>query len=400
MTELLASAVRRTGPVATALTAGVAAAGSTLLLAVGVALTGWFAADAGRYGDTRDAVRVGADAWLLAHGAGLGLDTVTVTIAPLALTLLSGFAVFRAAARAASVAGLTGRPSDLRPALTCAGVLATGYGLVAMVTAVLAAHPAAEPDLLRALLGGFLLGLVAGGAGVAAGSRQGRVLLGGLPDGARAVLLAGAASVLAVLTAAAALVAGALVADFGTAATVLSRLHLDGAAGLMFTLVGVGFVPNAVLLAVGYLLGPGFVVGTGTVVSPSLVALGPVPAFPLLAALPGDGATPDWAGALVGVPVLLTVAATALAFRVLPTDRVEHGALRGLAGGLLAALALTCLVALAGGAAGPGRMSEVGAPVGTTLLAAVVSCGGGGLLGGGLGACWRRPPGTGTYEGR
>ena len=41
----------------------------------------------------------------------------------------------------------------------------------------------------------------------------------------------------------------ALVADFGAAATVLSRLHADGAGGLMFTVVGLAFVPNAVLLA-------------------------------------------------------------------------------------------------------------------------------------------------------
>jgi hypothetical protein len=116
--------------------------------------------------------------------------------------------------------------------------------------------------------------------------------------------------------------------------------------------------------------------------------LGPIPAFPLLAALPGDGATPAWTTALLGVPVAVAALGVVLAGRVVPVTRYEGGALGGLAAGVLAALALTAFVGLAGGAAGPGRMAEVGAPLQSTLVAALVSFGGGGLLGGGV-AAWR-----------
>jgi hypothetical protein len=374
----------------TAVSAGLSAAGLTLLLPVAAALAGWFAADAGRYGDTGDAVRVGADAWLLAHGAGLSLDTATVTVLPLGLTLLSGYGVYRAGRWTAAAAGLTDAPTDLRPVLGAAGVLATAYGVVAMVTAVLAADPRAGSDVLRALAGGFVLALVAGGAGTLVGSGQAAALRGRSSDWVRAVLVGGAAVVLLLVAGAAFLVTAALLADFGTAATVLSRLHTDGPGGLMYALVTIAFVPNAVLLGVAYLLGPGFAVGAGTVVSPGVVSLGPVPAFPLLAALPDDGATPDWVTALVAAPVLLSLAAAALAARVVPVGRLDLAAAGGLGAGLLAALALTGLVVLAGGSAGPGRMSEVGASAAGTLVAAAVSCGGGGLLGGALGGWLHR----------
>lgn len=397
MTDLLTPAARRTASgsggrlagrplVLTAVAGGLVSAGSMLLLSAAVALAGWFAADAGRYGDTRDAMRVGADAWLLAHGAGLELDSAAVTILPLGLTVVCAYVVYRVAVWAAVTSSVTGAPEDLRPVLVGSGLYATVYAVVALVAAVLTSHPKAEPDLLRALLGGFALAAVAGGLGLLVGSGQGRRVVARMPAGLRSVLLGGVATLLLMLAAGSFLVAGALLADFGTAATVLSRLHADGPGGFMYTLVGILFATNAAVLAGSYLLGPGFAVGTGTLVSPTAVVLGPVPAFPLLAALPGDGATPTWATALMGLPVLLAAVAVLLAGRRIPVERFEVGALRGLGAGLLAAPLLTVVVLLAGGAAGPGRMADVGADATSTLLAAAVSFGGGGLVGGVLSA--------------
>ncbi|HEY0775121.1 MAG TPA: DUF6350 family protein [Nocardioidaceae bacterium] len=386
-------------PVLSAVLGGLVASGSMLLLSVAVALAGWFAADAGRYGDTRDATRVGADAWLLAHGAGLRLDTATLTVVPLGLTILCVLATVRSGRWVATTAALGADRADLRAVVTAAGVMATVYGLVAMLTAILAAHPLAESDLLRALLGGSALALVAGGGGLLARSGQGRALAGRLPAGVRAVLLGATSTLLLVVAGAAFLVGAALLLDFGTAATVLSRLHTDGSGGLMYTVVGIAFVPNAVLLGAAYLLGPGFAVGTGTVVSPTAVVLGPLPSFPLLAALPDTGATPDWTTAVIGVPVLLTAVAVTLASRRTKAARVDLGALWGLGAGLLAAVLFALLVDLAGGAAGPGRMAVVGGDPWATFLAAAVSCGGGGLAGGAHGTWWARrtsTPGTGA----
>lgn len=396
MTDLLSRsrpasspAENRPGRPATALTAALAAlsaAGSMLLVTIAVALAGWFGADAGRYGDTRDAVRVGADAWLLAHGSGLRLDGASVTVLPLGLTLLSAWALHRSGRWAARRAGLS--VPDVRAALTLAALLAAAYTFVALVVAVLAAHPAAEPGMVRAGAGALLLALGAGGTGVLAGSGHVGRLLDTGPAWVRAVLAGALATTLLLVAASSVLVAVALLADFGTAATVLSRLHADGAGGLMYTVVGAAFVPNALALTLGYLLGPGFAVGTGTLVSPAAVMLGPVPAFPLLAALPDDGATPGWTTALLGVPVVLAAVGVVLVGRLAPVTRFDHGALRGLGAGLGAALIVTLLVALAGGAVGPGRMADVGAPVLDTFGAAAVSLGGGGLIGG-LVAAWR-----------
>jgi hypothetical protein len=399
MTDLLSAAARRTPSVAggtatgrpvvlTAVVAGAVSAGSMLLVTMAAALAGWFAADAGRYGDTRDAMRVGADAWLLAHGADLHLDTTTVTVLPLGLTLVCAYVTYRVGVWAGETAVVDRTTDHLGVVLSAAGLQATVYAVVALLAAVLSIHPRAEADLMGALVGGFVLALLAGGAGLLVGTGQVRPLLARAPARARSVLAGAGAVVLLTLAAGSFLVAGALVADFGTAATVLSRLHLDGPTGLSYTAVGLLFVPNAALLAGSYLLGPGFAVGTGTVVSPTAVMLGPVPAFPLLAALPDDGGTPAWTTALIGAPVLLALLGVMLAARLAPVERLDTGALTGLLAGLLAAVAFTGLVVLAGGAVGPGRMADVGAPGWSTLLAAAVSFGGGGLLGGLLGA-WR-----------
>ena len=401
MTDLMSPAARRTssGPggrlagrplVLTALAGGVVSSGAMLLVTAAVALAGWFAADAGRYGDTRDAMRVGADAWLLAHGAGLDLDAADVTLLPLGLTLACAYVAYRVGVWAAATSSAASAPEELRTVLTGAGVQATVYAVVALLTAVLTSHPLAETDLLRALVGGFVLSLAAGGLGVLVGSGQARPLVARMPAGVRSVLVGAVSTLLLMLASGSFLVFGALLSDFGTAATVLSRLHADGPGGLMYTVVGLLFVPNAAVLGGAYLLGPGFAVGAGTVVSPTAVILGPVPAFPLLAALPGDGPTPTWTTALMAVPVLMAAVAVVLTVRVVPVGRFDTGALRGLGSGLLAAPLFTLVVALAGGAAGPGRMAVVGADAWSTLLAAAVAFGGGGLVGGVVATWWSR----------
>ncbi len=100
--------------------------------------------------------------------------------------------------------------------------------------------------------------------------------------------------------------------------------------------------------------------GTGTLVSPAAVTLGPVPAFPLLAALPAPGTPAAWVGALVAAPVLAAVAGTVLMLRRHPVLTYDAGALRGLGAGVVGGLLLSAGIALAGGAVGPGRMADVG----------------------------------------
>lgn len=394
-------------PTLTVTLAALGAVGTGLFVTAAVALGGWFAADAGRYGDTRDAVRVGADTWLLGHGAGLRLDAADVTVVPLAVTLLCGYLAHRWGRRAA----VRLAPLDVRAALTAAGVFAVVYAVAAMAVAVLASHPQAESSLLRTLAGGLLLALLSAGPALLGavppargGTASDRL---GLPPVTVAVGAGALVVLMLVLATAAVVLALALLADFGLAANVLARLQAGAGGSLMYTLVGVAFVPNALLLTACYLLGPGFAVGSGTLVSPTAVVLGPVPAFPLLAALPDEGAVPGWTSWLVGLPVLLAALGTFLVGRRRPVGRVEVGAVRGLLAGVAAAVVLAVLAVLAGGSVGPGRMAEVGAGFGSVLGAALTALGGGGLVGGAL-AAWttrsrergRSTAGTGSGWGR
>jgi hypothetical protein len=364
--------------------AGVAAAGTVLLGCMALGLVGWFSSDAGTHGDTRDALRVGADAWLLGHGAHLELVGATITAVPLGLTLFCLYVAFRLGRWATQ----TSAPEDVAGTGLAAVVLAGLYGVVAVITAVLASLPAAGLGSGRAFVGSFVVALLGGGAGLLAGAPAGLRLRAHLPESLCAVVRGALASVLLTFAAGAALVVAALLLDLGEAANVLSRLHTDPAGGALYTSVVAGVAPNAALLGSAYLLGPGFAVGTGTIVSPALVVLGPVPAFPLLAALPQQGPGPGWAAGMVAVPVLLGALAGALVVRRHPHPGYETGAGRGLAGGVLGGVVLSVLVHLAGGAVGPGRMAHVGAPFSEVLLIASVSLGGGGLLGGVLGT-WR-----------
>lgn len=388
MTDLLTGTTRRSpaegsadGGRPLAIGAGLAgafAAGSMLLVCMALGLAGWFASEAGSHGDTRDALRVGADAWLLAHGSQLDMSGVTITMIPLGLTVFCGYVAFRMG----RWAGLTSAVEDACSMLLGSTVLAGVYGVTATLTAVLASLEQARPHPGLAFVGGFVLSFLAGGLGIVAGSGRWEAWKTRVPQSALAIGSGAAASILLMFAASAVLVFVALLLDFGAAANVLSRLHTDVPGGLLYTLIVAAVVPNAVLLAGAYLTGPGFLVGTGTIVSPSAVVLGPVPAFPLLAALPDEGPTPEWLIVLVVVPVLIGAVASAFSMRRYPVPNYEVGALRGLVLGALGGAGFGLLATLAGGSVGPGRMSDIGAVAAQTVLAAGVATGVGGLVGG------------------
>jgi hypothetical protein len=372
--------------------AAVWAAGLPLLGCLGVALAGWFASGADAHGDTLAALRVGADAWLLGHGSGLALGPTTVSAVPLGITGISVLAFWRAGRRAGR-----GCPGETASGLALGvAVLAAVAAAIATVVAVLASTPDAEPNLGRVVVGAVLVALVGGGPGLAQGS--GRTTLGALPREARLVLRAGLAALLVLVAAASVLVAVAFLSDLGAAANVLARLHVDVGGGLLYTAVVAAAAPNAVLLGVAYLLGAGFAVGTGTVVAPTLVDLGPVPAFPLLAALPGSALPPWLSTLLLAVPALAAALGTGLVLRG-RSGGWARGALLGLCGGLVGAVLTTLCVQAAGGAVGPGRMADVGADAWPVLGQAALSLGLGGAVAG-LALGWWEGRTTGRGEPR
>lgn len=370
--------------------AGAVSSGAVLLGCMGLALVGWFASDAGGHGTTRDALRVATDGWLLGQGSNLHLSTgavsATVTAMPLGLTLFCVYVAHRLGVWAATTSAV----EDLRSLGLGAVVMAGVYALVALVCAVVASTPTAEMSLLGAFGGAFLIALLGGGTGLVRGAHNVVDWRARVPESVRAIAAGAIATVLLLVVASSVLVAVTLLLDLGTAANVLSRLHADVSGGLLYTALVAMVAPNAVLLSGSYLLGPGFALGTGTLVSPASVVLGPVPAFPLLAALPAPGTPPDWLAGLVAAPVVAAVIGAVLMLRRHPVLSYEAGAARGLGSGVVAGVLTTALVALAGGAVGPGRMSDIGAPLLDTLVSATVAMGVGGLVAGVGATVWAR----------
>lgn len=367
--------------------AALGAAGTTMVTCMGLAVIGWFLADAGAHGQTTDALRVGADVWLVGHGAQLTVSGVPLGIVPLTVTAVLGLVVYRFGRWAA----LTSQPvEDDRTVVVAATILTGLYVVVAVVTTVVASQESASPSLGRAIVGSLLVSGIAGTLGLASGTGRLRGWVELVPGWIRSVAYGASVSFLLLVAAASVLVAAALATGLNEAASVMSELRLGAGDSVMYALATMAVAPNAVLFGAAYLLGPGFAIGTGTVVSPSVVALGPVPAFPLLAALPGSGPTPEWAVGLLAVPVVVGVVGAVLAQRSYQVTAYDSAALRGFGSGFGAALVSTFAIALAGGPMGTGRMADVGAPVWEVLVAAVMAMSLGGLVAGVVTAWWQR----------
>jgi hypothetical protein len=362
-----------------------------------LAVVGWFLTDAGGHGTPSGALRVGALGWLAAHGSGVSVEGVRITAMPLGVTLLCVWSTWRVGHRVGeSVSGHgpdADRIADGERDWTvpiAGGLFAVGYAVVGVVASTLASTVETSPSTGRVVLWSVLIAAGAGLPAIARGSGRAAIWLPAIPaairDGAvlvRSILRLWLAVALAALVI-------ALVLDFSTAANIVSQLDTDAGDTAILGLLTLAVLPNATLFSSAYLFGPGFTVGTGTLVSPGAVVLGPLPLFPLLAALPDGGPTPAWAGWLMVSPVLIAFAASVLAHRSRPAAAWDQAAIRGCAGGLVAGLVLGMLTWFAGGAVGPGRMADVGPFEFDVLLHAVTAFGIGGLLGALAMTWWQR----------
>jgi hypothetical protein len=377
--------------------AGAAAAAGTLVVCLALGVAGWFLTDAGAHGAPRDGLWVGALAWLMAHGSGVHAGGALVSVMPLGITLACGWATWRIGHRLGD--SISGHGPDAQRiadgerdwTVSAAALLyAAGYGAVALVTGVLARTEETAPDLSRVVLWSFLLCGVLGGPAIAIGSGRAAIWTATLPASVVAVAATCRRVVRLWLLVSLLAFLAALVTDVDTALNVTSQLHTDTGATVQLVAVSLLLVPNAVAFSGSYLLGPGFTVGTHTIVSPSVVTVGALPMFPLLAALPDTGPTPAWTSALIAVPPLVAALGAMRSQRYHPTYRWEEGALHGCGGGMLAGALFGILALLAGGAVGPGRMSDVGPLAGPVLIHGVTAFGVGGLVGGLLATWWQR----------
>src|ERR1700722_13603972 len=327
--------------IATGAIAAVAAALAGLALLILIVLIGWIAAPHAGVGLT-GVLRTAALLWLIGHHVGFALHGAgRIGMLPLGLVLLPGALLWRAG-RWGGRAGGGGRPGDVAPG-----------------------GPGPAPSAAQALICGFLLALVAGGLGGARAMAPWPQLTALLPDRPRSVII-GLVGALSVLAVAGAVLAGAsLAAHLGEYDT-LSNSLAPGAIGSVLLLVTqLAYMPNAVVWAISFTLGPGFAFGTGTVVAPTGAALGQLPAFPLLAALPQGGAlhnaAPPWLTvAALALPYLAGCVAGLLLVRAAPTPSLEAAPFWGLGCGAAAGAVLGVLAAFSGGPLGNGRLAAVG----------------------------------------
>lgn len=358
-------------PLTAAVVAGLVASAG-LGACVLVTLGGWLLS--GVTGGTWDAVRAGVNAWLLGHRAGLIVDGTPYSLAPLALTTVICWLVFRACRWSAR----TAPRAELRD-IGLAAVVFTGvYTVIAEVAAVAAARADVSASLGQVVVGCGLISLLFGAAGLWVGSPSISLTAPSFPEGLDPATLRTSYRVaLWVLAGAAVVTLASMLVHAGEMAAAFSRLEVGWADGALVVVMMLLVLPNAVLWTLSVLLGPGFTVGQGTYVTVSGVALGPVPGFPLLAALPAEGRPSWWFGLLLALPAVVTLIVVARDLVRSPVTSWRAAALRGGIGGGLAGVLCGLLVALSGGALGDGRLAHVGpglwAPLGIAAASMAVA---------------------------
>lgn len=350
------AAVRtRRAPVAGVL-AALLAAGAGLLVTV-LPVLGVWAAEARSGAGAVEAVRAAGQVWLVAHGASLEVPGGRLALTPLGMLALPLWLLWRAGAWVAREV----RAGSVRAVAGAVAAVAVPYAALAAAVALLSRTADVRPSVPSAALAGLAVGLVGAGAGALGRQRLWRAAWLRLGVRSRRTAPAVAAATAALAGGGSLLAGASLAVHAGSAAELAGATAPGPVGGAALLLLGVALVPNAVLWAAAWLTGPGFAVGVGTAVGPFGHLLGPVPALPLLAALPGSP-VPSRAGVLV---LLVPLAAGALAGCVL--WRRADGVLatrRAVADTVLTAAACGVLwgglAALSAGAAGGERLTELG----------------------------------------
>jgi hypothetical protein len=338
------------------------------------------------------ALRTSADIWMLAQGAhlvvpagALGSSQVpafVVTILPLGFSALLAYLSFRLGRRMANAA-------ELWPGWLGA-VLAYGAISLSLSTAAFdkAVYPVAwqgtmfPPIFLFAFMAvGSLTGPLLNGEE----SRERAAVVVWLENkwnntgwairALAAPALRGGTAVVAMLTAISALsISVLLTLNWITVTRLYEGLHVSVLGGSTITIGELATLPNLVIYGAAWFTGLGFSIGTGSSISPLGSAVGPMPGIPLLGAIPAGQIGLGLIA--VAVPLVAAFIATIAIKKHADEIRFEFASAwtaaisLGLSVGLVAAVEMGILAAIASGSAGPGRLETIG--VNPWILMAVV----------------------------
>ncbi|MGH3964394.1 MAG: cell division protein PerM [Pseudonocardiaceae bacterium] len=321
----------------------------------------------GAEGPLAAVARAGAVGWLVAHQVPLTIDGAPLGVLPLLPTLLLGALVARGAARVASRCGIH-TPAD---AGWVAGAIAGTHGVLGVVLALVATPVTVTADPVHAALGCALVAGVAAGLGLARPCGLLPAALRRARGWVRPGLVIGAWGSAVLLTAGLTVVLLGLV---GSAPEAVQMSGSDAGSILGLAVLSIGYLPNAVIAGLSWLAGPGFSIGALSV-SPVTMQAGPVPAVPLLAALP-QGPVQPWWGVALAVPLLVGAAVGHRCAAAAP-DLVGRLRVLGVAAAVLS-LGSAVLATLAGGQLGSAAFNPVDVPAGSLAVAVL----GATLLGG------------------
>ncbi|WFE25021.1 DUF6350 family protein [Solwaraspora sp. WMMD791] len=371
-----------------------------------VAAVLWLLRSAEGASSVSDAARVGLAAWLLGHGVPLETSTGPLGLAPLLLSALAAWRIYRAGVHTTRAIGARRSGS---PGHTAAVALAVGlvYGAVGAAAGLVAGATTAAADPTRAGLGLAVFGGVGALLGAARTTGVDARLRARVPVPLRHAGRTGLVAALLVLAAGAGAVGLSVAISGGDAADTIGvyRAGVAGQAGI--TLLSLAYAPNAAMWATSYLLGPGFALGTGTAVRTSEVTLGSLPAVPLFAGLPG-GPSGGLSAALLALPVLAGMTAGWVLTRRWSTvgaddtaEPVGWLALLGAAllSGPVAGVILGAGAAASSGPLGAGRLAEVGPVAWQVAAVAGAVVGVGAAIGAGAARAVAAPPVDGTTAG-
>jgi len=336
--------------------------------------------------------RLAGQIWLAIHGVPLHLSVTTgpssasvqtgvFTLLPLGIILIPFFLSWRAGRRLARASYTDQLWQPLFGAIVvyAAAGLATGF-------------VCSTPDVHAALLPSVLIPLVPAALGLVIGSRLeagswGRLIGVNAADWisktsqdqrwagsyAWTVVRSGFLALVAALALSAFLLAVNIAVRWADIVSVYQGLKAGAVGGAALTLAQLGYMPNLAAWSLAWSSGSGFALGVGSSVSPLETAVAPVPAIPLLAALPAGNLS--WGFAALIIPVIGGALAgwwfvragenhldewlslkVRLRWLSLPLSTLALGAIVGAVAALFAGI----IFWLSGGSIGLGRLTEIG----------------------------------------
>ncbi|TQM82614.1 hypothetical protein FHX81_5022 [Saccharothrix saharensis] len=311
---------------------------------------------------TTGVLTAAAPGWLVAHHVPLRFDGGQLGLLPLLPTALVMLLVYRAAAAAADRLGLF-EPLQARSVVfSIAGAHAVVGSLIAFLMGdegPVRATPAV------AFFGCAVVSGVAAVAGVAQRCGLVEVVFERVDPVARRGLRAGASALFALVAAGALVLALGLVFSWSTTASLFDQTGGTIGTGLGIWLLCLAYLPNAVVGALSYVVGSGFSIGS-VVVTPLEFVGGPVPAVPLLAALPEEQAA-----YLPLVLVLPGVVGVLVGFSLRDAAETPRARVRAvLVAAVTVGVGALVLAAVAGGALGGGAFDPVTVPAGLLAVLA------------------------------